>query len=79
VFPHMASHVKDRVLVRDWSGLTLAYGMVRVMSTAVLELGISLVITCITLHYLSFSALTLSVGRQEGHTACKKLSGGMLT
>jgi len=26
----------------------------------------------------SFSALTLVVGRQEGHPACKKLSGGML-
>ena len=26
----------------------------------------------------AFSALTLLVGRQEGHTACKKLSGGML-
>jgi len=26
----------------------------------------------------SFSALTLLVGRQEGHPACKKLSGGML-
>ena len=25
-----------------------------------------------------FSALTLLVGRQEGHLACKKLSGGML-
>ena len=28
--------------------------------------------------YLAFSALTLLVGRQEGHPACKKLSGGML-
>jgi len=28
--------------------------------------------------YGSFSALTLLVGRQEGHPACKKLSGGML-
>jgi len=28
--------------------------------------------------YTSFSALTLLVGRQEGHLACKKLSGGML-
>jgi len=30
--------------------------------------------------YLScaFSALTLLVGRQEGHPACKKLSGGVL-
>jgi len=28
---------------------------------------------------LAFSALTLLVGRQEGHPACKKLSGGVLT
>ena len=28
--------------------------------------------------YLSFSALTLLVGRQEGHPACKKQSGGVL-
>ena len=26
----------------------------------------------------AFSALTLSVGRQEGHPACKKLSGGVM-
>jgi len=25
---------------------------------------------------IAFSALTLLVGRQEGHPACKKLSGG---
>jgi len=28
---------------------------------------------------LAFSALTLLVGRQEGHPACKKQSGGVLT
>jgi len=28
--------------------------------------------------HLCFSALTLLVGRQEGHPACKKLSGGVL-
>jgi len=28
--------------------------------------------------YSAFSALTLLVGRQEGHPACKKLSGGVL-
>jgi len=28
--------------------------------------------------YLAFSALTLLVGRQEGHPACKKLSGEVL-
>jgi len=27
---------------------------------------------------LAFSALTLLVGRQEGHPACKKQSGGVL-
>jgi len=27
---------------------------------------------------IAFSALTLLVGRQEGHPACKKLSGKML-
>jgi len=27
---------------------------------------------------MAFSALTLLVGRQEGHPACKKLSGGEL-
>ena len=26
----------------------------------------------------AFTALTLLVGRQEGHSACKKLSGGVL-
>ena len=30
------------------------------------------------MHTISFSALTLLVGRQEGHPACKKLSGGVL-
>jgi len=32
----------------------------------------------IAANYYAFSALTLLVGRQEGHPACKKLSGGML-
>jgi len=29
-------------------------------------------------HQDAFSALTLLVGQQEGHPACKKLSGGVL-
>jgi len=29
-------------------------------------------------HYITISALTLLVGRQQGHLACKKLSGGVL-
>ena len=31
-----------------------------------------------TMRANAFSALTLLVGRQEGHPACKKLSGGVL-
>jgi len=27
---------------------------------------------------IAFSALTLLIGRQEGHPACEKLSGGVL-
>jgi len=30
------------------------------------------------LHGIAFSALTLLVEQQEGHPACKKLSGGVL-
>ena len=33
---------------------------------------------CIVWHICAFSALMLLVGRQEGHPACKKLSGGVL-
>jgi len=29
-------------------------------------------------HEFAFSAFTLLVGRQEGHPACKKQSGGVL-
>jgi len=32
----------------------------------------------ISLYVCAFSALTLLVGRQEGHSACKKLSGRVL-
>ena len=33
---------------------------------------------CVRLLMIAFSALTLLVGRQEGHPACKKLTGGVL-
>ena len=37
-------------------------------------------LVCCTFHSakFAFSALTLLVGRQEGHLACKKRSGGVL-
>ena len=37
-----------------------------------------LIIITIDFYINPFSALTLLVGRQEGHPACKKLSGGLL-
>jgi len=33
---------------------------------------------CVCVYKDGFSALTLLVGRQEGHPSCKKLSGGVL-
>jgi len=33
---------------------------------------------CYYFSFVAFSALTLFVWRQEGHPACKKLSGGVL-
>ena len=36
-----------------------------------------MLIVC-TVHSSAFSALTLLVGRQEGHPSCKKLNGGVL-
>jgi len=29
-------------------------------------------------YFITFSALTLLIGQQEGHPACKKMSGGVL-
>jgi len=37
-----------------------------------------IVIAVLNVVFSAFSALTLLVGRQEGHPACKKLSGGVL-
>jgi len=39
------------------------------------ELGVSKSMECDIFH---FSALTILVGRQEGHPACKKLDVGLL-
>ena len=42
-------------------------------------MGVVVVTDFIDIHcHTAFSALTLLVGRQEGHLACKKLSGGVL-
>jgi len=52
-------------------------------NNALLEYSDVLYVQCDTYHctktynLYAFSALTLLVGSQEGHSACKKLSGGM--
>ena len=46
------------------------------LQTEVLEMETSISDVCVA--RCAFSALTLLVGRQEGHPACKKLSGGVL-
>jgi len=43
----------------------------------VIIVAVAVIVTEICIKLFAFSALTLLVGRQEGH-ACKKLSGGML-
>ena len=43
------------------------------------RMKLSLIILCVLVAaHIAFSALTLLVGRQEGHPACKKLSGEVL-
>jgi len=44
----------------------------------VLNLAANVIISVVVTAVSAFSALTLLVGRQEGHPACKKLSGGVL-
>ena len=40
------------------------------------QLSLALLFLCLFCVVSAFSALTLLVGRQEGHPACKKLSSG---
>jgi len=37
-----------------------------------------MVVVVVVSNFLAFSALTLLVGQQKGHPACKKLVGGLL-
>ena len=48
------------------------------MLTAVFKKIIVSFIYCALSALSAFSALTLLVGQQEGHPACRKLSGGVL-
>ena len=68
------------VVAVSYPNVTMVY---RIISTSYLDLYlVLLMIYFLIVNFLetnkSFSALTLLVGRQEGHPACKKLSGGVL-
>jgi len=52
-------------------------GMMELWEDGWEHLQLSQSFCCISL-FCAISALTLLVGRQEGHPACKKLSGGVL-
>jgi len=78
-FPHLYD-----ILIHTSSGLPLTLPPSESLKCTLIFL--TLVLVCL-LTYLfdpfqwyifAFSALTLLVGRQEGHPACKKLSGGVL-
>ena len=61
-------------------GQRAVYGCVLVSITRYADISCWLprLISCTHLSQFSFSALTMLVGRQEWHPACKKLSGGVL-
>ena len=48
------------------------------MKNKVCQISQTKIILLLVIGQIAFSALTLLVGQQEGHPACKKLSGGML-
>jgi len=52
-----------------------AWSLIGVSGVVVIILGASSIMVSVC---SAFSALTLLVGRQEGHPACKKLSSGVL-
>ena len=59
---------------------TKAFGEDIILRHSLVKIIITLLL-CISYAFsalYAFNALTLLVGRQEGHTACKKLSGGVL-
>jgi len=62
----IAAHVKAKT------------GNISHMFCTIIKLYWYVLFLCTSIQCFPFSALTLLVGRQEGHPACKKLSGGML-
>ena len=81
---YLAVNILDRFLARtsvaadcfQLLGLASLLIAAKMVTEAVLSIG--WVYPWVGLGWDAFSALTLLVGRHEGHPACKKLSGGVL-
>ena len=54
------------------------YSQVWQQLVAAASIAVIVIIIAVVCGVRAFSALTLLVGRQEGHPACKKLSGEVL-
>jgi len=70
--PHALADGNQRIRIRQ--------KMLEFSSTVLSTLSLYFILFAVNSHTnnYAFSALTLLIGRQEGHPACKKLSGGVL-
>ena len=60
------------------SGPSMGYVYLFIVRVCVYAVDCQQVLEYTAWRHVAFSALTLLVGWQEGHPACKKLSGGVL-
>ena len=76
---HLPVAIKIRLLAGNENMVGLP-GQNLIMWHSVGGVGVFIIFFKIYVNLMSFAftALTLLVGRQEGHSACKKLSGGVL-
>ena len=65
-------------IVRYLAASRLAKAAQRILGGVVVVVVVVVVFLVVVGDYSAFSALTLLVGRQEGHPACRKPSGGVL-
>jgi len=64
--------------VEQWYEGIFEVNNARVESIVMQKIKQRIIETMLFLFFIAFSALTLLVWRQEGHPACRKLSGGVL-
>ena len=76
---HMAQLMPLPLTVSCFSKIQIVFTfLVRAHPGSPRQRAVKRVCVCVIILIAAFSALTLLAGRQEGHPACKKLSGGVL-